>query len=133
MENHDEAARYVASGSETAQSPSFDAFVHRKTEILNTKLEILAFEINARLHIRVWNLKRIGDQKVEASQMLEGLCRQCNYLMREHRDKRSFYEQLFKLEDVECWRDVVMVMRDFLYVWEAHELAKRKAMFLDRV
>ena len=36
-----------------------------------------------------------------------------------------------RTEDVECWRDVVMVMRDFLVVWEAHEQAKTKAIFLE--
>ena len=28
------------------------------------------------------------------------------------------------------WRDVVLVMRDFLETWEAHEQAKNRSIFL---
>ncbi len=59
--------------------------------------------------------------------------------MREHQDKGIFYRKLFdfqteaRSEQVECWRDVVMVMRDFLYAWDAHEQARARAMFIQNV
>src|SRR5438132_1342438 len=102
-------------GSERAENFSIDDFVHTRTRILNTKLEVLA------------------------SAMLVDLDRRSNYLARQHKEKAPFYGQLFKLEqerrlqDVECWRDVVLVLRDFLDAWEAHEQAKAKAVFLDHV
>ena len=34
-------------------------------------------------------------------------------------------------EDVQCWRDIVMVMRDFLVAWEAHEQAKNRSIFIN--
>jgi hypothetical protein len=57
--------------------------------------------------------------------------------MREHQEKRALYELLFKakqeerLQDVECWRDIVLVMRDFLNTWDAHEQMQARAIFLD--
>jgi hypothetical protein len=122
-----------------ASDSSLDDFIHSRTRILRTKLEVLASEIRERLQIRVKNLERVADDKIHITAMLVDLDRRANYLTREHKEKSPFYEQLFKLEqekrlqDVECWRDVVMVMRDFLYAWEAHEQAKVKAIFLDHV
>jgi len=113
-----------------------ESFVHTRTQILNTKLEVLAAEMLARLQIRAVNLERIADEKIRVGDLLTDLTRRANYLVREHREKAPFYQQWFDLEqerrteDVECWRDVVMVMRDFLMAWEAHEQAKAKAIFL---
>ncbi len=118
---------------------SVDDFIHGRSRILRTKLEVLASEIRERFEIRTKNLERVDGDKEHISKMLMNLDRQAHYLMRQHKEKSPFYEQLFKLEqerrlqDVECWRDVVMVMRDFLYAWEAHEQAKAKAIFLDHV
>jgi hypothetical protein len=118
---------------------ALDNFIHGKTRILNTKLEVLASEIRERWLIRVTNLERINDEKVRVLEMISDLSRRANYMLRQHREKAPFYQQWFDLErerrseDVECWRDVVMVMRDFLVVWEAHEQAKTKAIFLDHV
>ena len=61
------------------------------------------------------------------------------YHLREHQDKGIFYRKLLdfqteaRSEQVECWRDVVMVMRDFLMTWEAHEQAKARAIFIQNV
>ena len=119
--------------------PSLEDFIHSRTRILNTKLDVLATEIHTRLRIRSKNLERVDEDKTHISKMLVELDRWCNYLSRQHKEKAPFYDELFKLEqerrlqDTECWRDVVMVMRDFLYAWEAHEQAKAKAIFLDHV
>ncbi len=121
------------------ESLSIENFVHSRTRILNTKLEVLASAIHERLRVRVKNLERIDGNKIHTSEMLIELDRRANYLARQHKEKAPFYEHLFKLEqerrtqDVECWRDVVLVLRDFLEAWEAHEQAKAKAIFLDHV
>lgn len=126
-------------GPRDFDTDEFDQFVHRKTRILNTKLEVLAFELHHRLIIRTENLSRIEADKEHATEMLLSVQRQANYLMRPRKDEAPHQKQLFELErerrqqDVEAWRDVAMLMRDFLYAWEAHELAKSKAMFLDHV
>jgi hypothetical protein len=107
-----------------------------KTRILNTKLEVLALEISERLRIRTLNIERLNADQYSATLMLAKLSAHAQYHLRDHSDKRVFYDVLFGLErqrreeDVECWRDIVNVMRDLLMVWEAHEQAKVKAIFL---
>jgi hypothetical protein len=135
--NPNEPERYDSQpGPAEETGSSLESFVHTRTQILNTKLEVLAAEIYLRLHIRTGNLERIADEKLRVGYLLTDLTRRANYLVREHREKAPFYQQWFDLEkerrteDVECWRDVVMVMRDFLMAWEAHEQAKAKAIFL---
>jgi hypothetical protein len=124
---------------EEASDSSIDDFIHGRSRILRTKLEVLASEIRERLQIRVKNLERIDKDGIHTSAMLVDLDRRAHYLTRQHKEKVPFYQQLFKLEqerrlqDVECWRDVVMVMRDFLYAWEAHEQARAKAVLLKNV
>jgi hypothetical protein len=121
-------------GSENA----LEDLLHQKTRIVSTKLEVIALAINERLGIWNQNLKRIEEDQGMLAYMLEKLARGVNYRLREHSEKRVFYEQIFELrkqvreEDVECWRDIVLVMRDFLVAWEAHEQAKAKATFLDK-
>ena len=78
--------------------------------------------------------QRVGQIKFE---MLEKLDRTARYHLRDHREKEPFYKQMFELEkekrdqDVTCWNDVVMVMRDFLTTWEAHEQARARARLLE--
>jgi len=109
----------------------------QKTRIVHTKLEMLASEIFERMRIRTLNLGKIERDKDCFYEMLRQLDRQANYHLREHQDKRVFYEVLFKVkqeerqQDVECWRDIVLVMRDFLYAWEVREQMQARAMFLE--
>jgi hypothetical protein len=116
---------------------SLENLLHQKTRIVNTKLELIALAINERVGIWKHNLKRIEEDNCKLAYMLEKLARATNYGLRAHDEKRIFYERIFDLrkevreEDAECWRDVVLVMRDFLLAWEAHEQAKAKAIFLD--
>jgi len=135
----------MADGSATEQSDgnradsSLDYFIGNRTRLLQTKLEVLASEIWSRLQIRSGNVARIEENKTSADQMLEQIGRLANYHFREQQEKTPFYRVLFDLEkerrqqDVECWRDVVLVMRDFLVAWEAHEQAKAKARLIDSV
>jgi hypothetical protein len=136
----EKATQYLwPQNQEKASDSSIDDFIHGRSRILRTKLEVLALEIRERLQIRVNNLERIDKDKIHTSTLLVDLDRRAHYLTRQHKEKAPFYDQLFKLEqerrlqDVECWRDVVMVMRDFLYAWEAHEQAKARAVLINHV
>jgi hypothetical protein len=117
---------------------SLEDLLHQKTRIVNTKLELIALAINERVGIWKHNLKRIEEDNDRLAYMLEKLARAANYGLRTHDEKRVFYERIFDLrkqvreEDTECWRDIVLVMRDFLVAWEAHEQAKAKAIFLEK-
>jgi hypothetical protein len=109
----------------------------QKRQTIQTKLEVLASEIFERMRIRTLNLSRLQENRIDLYKMLSQLDRQANYHLRDHAEKRVFYELLFKVkqeerqEDVECWRDIVMVMRDFLPVWEVREQVRARAIFLD--
>ena len=108
-----------------------------KRRISRTKLEVFASEIFERLRLRTVNLSRLERDRADLYAMVQNLDRQARYRMREHQEKRVLYELLFKakqeerLQDVECWRDVVLVMRDFLNAWDAHEQMQARAIFLD--
>src|SRR5437867_3991576 len=120
-------------GSKTA----LDQLLGGKSRILRTKLDVLALEMRERFRIWDRNLERIDRDKERVTEIAERISRLANYHLRDHREKSELYEELANLEaerrsqDVECWRDIVMVMRDFLGVWEAHEQAKARAIFLD--
>ena len=120
-------------------SAALDNLLHSKGKILKTKLEVLAAEILQRLNLRDINVTRIGHDQTMLGDIVNALTRQANYQQREHREKVPLYAKQFDLEnerraqDVECWRDVVMVMRDFLGIWEAHEQARSRAIFLNHV
>jgi len=113
-----------------------DALLNRKTRILQTKLDVIAWEIVTRLQIRRDNLQRLYQTRDEAHEKLRQLDTQARYHLREHSDKRVFYDALIALDaerrstEVECWRDIVDVLRDFLSVWEAHQQAQARALFL---
>ena len=129
----DTPAPKPTNGSKTA----LDQLLGGKSRILRTKLDVLALEMKERLRIWDRNLERIDRDKERVTEIAERISRLANYHFRDHREKSELYEELANLEterrsqDVECWRDIVMVMRDFLGVWEAHEQAKARAIFLD--
>jgi len=126
-------ARDPTDGSKTA----LDQLLGVKSRVLRTKLEVLSSEMAERLRIWDRNLERIDADKERVTVVMERISRLAEYRLRDHREKSELYEEIFGLEterrsqDVECWRDIVMVMRDFLAVWEAHEQAKARAIFLD--
>jgi len=119
------------------QGVGLEDLIQGKARILRTKLEIFGLEIADRLLLRERNLRRIDDESTRVLETLGRLSRLVKYQLRQQRDVDSFYRQQFNLEqerrsqDVDCWRDIAPVMRDFLNVWEALEQAKARAMFLN--
>jgi len=124
----------------TTYNPSSEdavnALLDRKNCILQTKLDVITWEIRSRLQIRHDNLERLYRSREEVEERLRQLSVDIRYRARDHGDKRVFYEALIKLDaerrssEVECWRDLVDVLRDFLTVWEAHQQAQARALFL---
>lgn len=118
---------------------SLEDLLHQKSEILDRKLEILAAEIRWRLHVGVQNLASLASDRARLQEMLSRLDVAARYHVREHQEKGVLYRKLFDLEtetrsqQVECWRDVVLVMRDFLLAWETHEQTKARARFINDV
>ena len=114
-----------------------DLLLHSKSRILRTKLDVLATEIVARLGIWNRNLERIHGKKAVVEELLDQSKRLARYHLRDQRDVGRLREDALKLdtqqreEDVQCWKDVVLVMRDFLTAWEAHEQAKSRAIFIN--
>ena len=127
---------------------SIDQLLRQKSWILKTKLEVWAYEIVERLRLRALNLRLIDEGKTKLSEALQQIPIELTFralglplvpvdvLERGPEDRRSLYQRMFDLEkeereqEVECWRDIVDVLRDLLVVWEAHEQAKAKAIFL---
>jgi len=130
---------YQSTDSSNESSWSLDALINQKSRVLKTKLEVWASAIQERWRIEHRNFDRIDEDRAVLKEMIEKIDRQANYLRREHQEKSILYRKLFELEterrkeEVECWRDVVMVLRDLLYVWDAHEQARSKAIFLNDV
>ncbi len=69
--------------------------------------------------------------------MLNQSTRLARYHLREPNETARLRESSLQLdsqrrqEDIQCWRDVVLVMRDFLEAWEVHEQAKSRAIFIN--
>ncbi len=118
-------------------SSALDHLLHSKSRILRSKLEVLASEIYARLTLWNRNLSRIDDDKAKVEGLLQQFTRLARYHLREEHDAGRLRDSALQLEvqrrdeDIECWRDVVMVMRDFLNTWEVHEQAKSRSIFLN--
>jgi hypothetical protein len=113
--------------------------LHTNTRVLKTKLEAIALSVQERLNIRRQNLGRIADDKDKLSEMLQKITVATNYHLREHREKGTFYQKMFELErerrdqDTDCWKDIVLVLRDFLTFWDEYERAKARGAFLEDV
>jgi hypothetical protein len=117
-------------------SLALDHLLHSKSRILRGKLEVLASEIYARLTMWNRNLARIDDDKAKVEELLNQFTHLACYRLRQQQDVGRLRDSALQLEaqrrdqDVQCWRDVVLVMRDFLETWEAHEQATNRSIFL---
>lgn len=114
-----------------------DRLLNSKSKISRTKLEVLASEIHARLTMWDRNLSRINGDRDNVDQLLNQTTRLARYHLRDQQDVSRLQESALRLEshrrdeDIQCWRDIVLVMRDFLVAWEAHEQAKSRAIFIN--
>ena len=113
--------------------------MYRCTRVLRTKLEAVAGAVQERLKIRRQNIGRIGDDQYKLTEMIQRISVAANYHLREHKEKSGLYSKAFDLtrerrdQDTECWRDIVLVLRDFLTFWDEYERAKARGAFLQDV
>jgi len=134
----EDAVRSPIDSDGTEIDKSIDLLVHQRTEILNTKLQVFAAEIEERLRLRHKNLDVLVREELEAGTLLMEFDPHYGTGRYDSRLHQFFYQKRFDLtkeqrqQDVECWRDIVLVMRDFLTAWEAHEQARARAIFLDK-
>jgi len=124
------------SRAQSGGATALDQLLGSKSNILNTKLEILVAELRARVQIWDRNHDRIDQDQERISDALHHVARLANYQLRDHRQTSELYNELAQVakerraQDVEAWRDLVDVIRDLLVAWEAHELARSRAIFL---
>ena len=116
---------------------SIDQLLGQRTRILKTKLEVFADEISERLKIRTGNLKSLIYDDLLLTNTLLYFEPSSGKSLYQAKFPDRLYGKRFDIEkerreqDVECWRDVTLVMRDFLAAWEALEQARARAIFLN--
>jgi hypothetical protein len=118
---------------------TLDDLIHANTRILRTKVEAVAAAVQERLKIRRQNIERIADDHYKLTDLLQHISVAANYHLREHKDKDRLYQRAFELtrerrdQDTDCWKDIVLVLRDFLTFWDEYERAKARGAFLQDV
>jgi DNA-binding protein H-NS len=122
-----------------ANDRTLDDLIHSNTRILRTKVEMIAAAAQERLKIRRDNIARIADDREKLAEMMHKISIAANYHLRDHKEKDRLYQRAFDLarehrdQDTECWRDIVLVLRDFLNFWDEYERAKARGEFLQNV
>lgn len=122
---------------EASSDVSLDQLLGSKSRILRTTLEVLALQIQARFAIWDRNLDRIRQDEFQLEPLLVQATRLARYHLHEQQDATRLRDSLLELsaerreQDIECWRDIVLVMRDFLYAWDAHEQARSRSIFIN--
>lgn len=125
----------LAGGTDT----TLDDLIHTNTRILRTKLEAISATVQERLKIRRNNLTQIADDREKLTEIIQHISVAANYHLRDHREKDRLYQRAFDLtrerrdQDTDCWRDIVLVLRDFLTFWDEYERAKARGAFLENV
>jgi hypothetical protein len=128
------AVRKKESSNEIDQS--IDLLIHQRTRILDVKLEVFAAEIEERIRIRRRNVEDLLYEELYAGSLLLEFHPNYGFRSYDSRLQQVLYQKVFDLtkerrqQDVDCWRDVVQVMRDFLNAWEAREQSGARARFL---
>jgi len=118
---------------------TLDDLIHSNTRILRTKMEAVAAAMQERLKIRRDNITRIADDREKLTEIVQQISVAANYHLRDHKEKDRLYQRTFELtrerrdQDTQCWRDIVLVLRDFLTFWDEYERAKARGAFLEDV
>ena len=118
---------------------TLDDLIHANTRILRTKVEAVAAAAQQRLKIRYDNIARIADDRAKLTETIQQISIAANYHLRDHKEKDRLYQRDFDLnrerrdQDTQCWRDIVLVLRDFLTFWDEYERAKARGAFLEDV
>ena len=120
MESHLDATR------EREQQSALEAILSGRTELAEARLAVTAVQIIERLCIRAKNLQQLLDEELSLDNKLLQIQGQFPFGFNKdlfgietQLDQRiSQVQGAQRSEDVECWRDLTNVMRDFLNAWE---------------
>jgi hypothetical protein len=129
----------TSSGLASGSDRTLDDLIHANTRILRAKVETVAAAVHERLKIRKDNITRIADDREKLTEIIQQISVAASYHLRDHKEKDRLYQRDFELtrerrdQDTQCWRDIVLVLRDFLTFWDEYERAKARGAFLEDV
>lgn len=139
-----ELSEYVSStgpfSSFAAQSDvdvSIDEFLGTRRTILGKKLEVFVAEIAARLALRSQKIDKVCSEREKVEGLIEFIHKKIPYNPALTQQGTMLHQQVFRLEEelrreeTDCWRDLVMIMRDLLFAWEGYESARARGRFLN--
>lgn len=124
---------------ETAQQSALESILNGRTELAETRLAVTAVQIVERLRLRAKNLKQLVDEELSIgtkSLQLKGggfpayFNKEIMGLEAQLEQRTSQNQSAQRREDVECWRDLTNVMRDFLNAWESFSRNEARNRFL---
>ena len=113
---------------------SVDQLIGQRRDILATKLDVLTAQLHERLDLWTKHTDSLDYDDCRLGTAIHTLYVQSGrYIQGADRRMTGLQKQGFDIteqrreQDVECWRDVAMLTRDLLGVWEAYQKAKAKA------
>lgn len=121
---------------EPLSTHSLDQLLGQKAALLRTKLNVFGAELRDRFRLREQSLAALASERERLEADVERVSRQVRYDLREPRELSPFVQQRAQLEQelrrqtVDCWTDLVPVVRDLLEVWEALEQSSARSLFL---
>jgi hypothetical protein len=116
------------------EKSAVDLLITQRARILAVKMTVFATQIHERLKLRRRNLDELLTEELEIGSAIGGLEPRIdirNRLPQLYAQKASLLREQ-QLQDVECWRDLAPLFRDFLNAWEGHEQARVRGEFLKR-
>lgn len=107
----------------------------QRSQILETKLEVIAGQIVERLRLRKLNLEALVTEEVEVDTELMWFqnnfyARANSHLVSTFQNRRFDIGREKRLQNVETWRDLVHVLREFLQIWEDLQQSKVRDQLL---
>lgn len=124
---------------ETAQQSALESILNGRTELAETRLAVTAVQIVERLRLRANNLKQLVEEELSIGTKLLNLKaggfpadfnKEIMGLEAQLEQRTSQNQSAQRREDVECWRDLTNVMRDFLNAWENFSRNEARNRFL---
>lgn len=124
---------------ETAQQSALESILDGRTELAETRLAVTAVQIVERLRLRAKNLKQLVEEELSIGTKLlnlnsgafpADLNKEIMGMEAQLEQRSSQVQGAQRREDVECWRDLTNVMRDFLNAWESFSRNEARNRFL---
>ena len=104
-----------------------------RTELTETRLAVTATQIIERLRLRAGTLQDLlGEELAVDSKMLQADRAGLGTMGLDALEQRmSQIKNSQRRENIECWRDLTNVMRDFLNAWEGFSRNAAKGRFME--